>query len=83
VLDDQPAAWTLPDAVAVPLCEAARRADYERLKDLLASLPAEHRAAAEALERLVAVYAYDRIEALLAAPSRGVGSEAGVAEPMR
>ena len=54
-----------PDLVR-GLRDAARAADYERLVDLLAHVPAEFAAVAEGLRGLVECYAYDAVEAALA-----------------
>jgi PAS domain S-box-containing protein len=58
-------ARTLPAELVIELRSAARVADYDRLKELVAEIPAEHAALASALGDLVEVYGYEQIEGLL------------------
>jgi CheY-like chemotaxis protein len=55
----------LPPSLVAELRTAAHVADYDRLKDLLHQLPAEHAAVADVLRELVEQYGYDQIEAIL------------------
>ena len=55
----------LPRALVLDLRAAAHVADYDRFKELLAQIPADHAAVAAALGELVEQYAYEQIEAIL------------------
>ncbi len=57
----------LSPALYAGLRGAAHIADYERLGELIKEMPPEHARIAEELERLVDVYAYDKIELVLQA----------------
>jgi hypothetical protein len=53
---------SFPPELAKGLREAARVADYDRLGELIATIPPEHARMAEDLRQLVQRYAYDEIE---------------------